>query len=51
MFIDVEQLSFPCIGRGIGAAVPLKSFGISIQFQVFAQTGAHAPLVEKFSER
>jgi hypothetical protein len=33
VLIAIERLSFPSIGRGIDATVPIKSFGISNQIR------------------
>jgi hypothetical protein len=35
VFIVIERLSFPCVNRGIGMAVRVKSFRISKQFLYF----------------
>ncbi len=35
VFIVIERLSFPCVDRGIGMAVRVKSFRISKQFLYF----------------
>jgi hypothetical protein len=44
MFKDIERLSYPCVDRGIGAAVRIKSSRISNRFLIIAQNaGACAP--------
>jgi hypothetical protein len=50
VFIVIERLSFPCMDRGIGTAVPVKTFRISNQFLNFHSKRGRMRPVEKFSE-
>lgn len=44
VFIVIERLSFPCVDRGIGMAVRVKSFRISKQFLHFQSKPGHERL-------
>ena len=51
MFKDVERLSYPCVDRGIGTAVRIKSFRISNRFLNFRSKRGRVRSAEKFSEK
>jgi hypothetical protein len=49
VFRAVERFSFPCTGRGIGAAVSVNSFRISTQFLNFHPKPGRVRLAKEFS--
>jgi hypothetical protein len=51
VFIVIERLSFPCVDRGIGMAVRVKSFRISKQLLYFHRKPGVSAFVEEFSEK
>jgi hypothetical protein len=49
VFIGIERLSFPCIGSGMGAAVPVKSCRISTLFPDFSPKRSVNASLKEFS--